>query len=285
MSFGKLVKAALAASVLASGAVHAAPTYYFGNAPTANGSYPTGCPNANKDDCAPSAARTSFEGQIQDSVSETFENRTSLGSIGASTTVLNNGTLSQQDVPQTGLFLGGVVTEGSPAPGGPGRFNTTNGTTFGKWFETDWSFAIDLVNPVQAFGFYGTDFNDFAGTLAIRLLLNGALQYADVFAGKNAQAKSTNTDPNTLDPISGVPVPNGSLVFFGFTTDATRFDRIEFLLTQSGGGGDQDYLGFDDIMVGNLKTTGGTIPEPGSLALAGLALVAAGWARKTQRRA
>ena len=30
---------------------------------------------------------------------------------------------------------------------------------------------------------------------------------------------------------------------------------------------------------------GGTVPEPGSLALAGLALFAAGWARKTQRRA
>jgi hypothetical protein len=103
--------------------------------------------------------------------------------------------------------------------------------------------------------------------------------YANVFTDGTGGALSLGRTGTTAD--------DGSLLFFGFASDVL-FDRIVFKVGQAPGTvvGDWDYLGFDDIMVGNLRNgTGGTVPEPGSLALVGLALFAAGWARKAQHRA
>ena len=79
---------------------------------------------------------------------------------------------------------------------------------------------------------------------------------------------------------------SGSVLFFGFATDEYKFDRLEFKITQTGTNPLAfDTLGFDDLRVANLRASINGAPEPGSLALAGLALFAAGWARRAQRRA
>ncbi len=274
MKFGNLVRSAFAACVLVTAAAHATPLYFFGNGPTANGSFPQGCPTS-VTNCAPIAQKGLFNGDVLVTATETFEGSTA-GFIGANTLpVLSGGTLGQA-APPAG-YLGGAIKSGA---GVSGRFNTTNGASAGNWFESDHAFTIQLTSAVGAFGFYGTDFNDFAGMLEIELLSNGNRVYENVFTNAGGGQLPLRTNSTNAQ--------DGSLVFFGFASDLL-FDRIVFKVRQDPnvGVGDQDYLGFDDIMVGNLRTTTppNPAPEPGSLALVGLALFAAGWARKTQRPA
>lgn len=169
------------------------------------------------------------------------------------------------------------VPPGGGPPEFPGRFNTTPVApgAAGKWWDTPLDFEISLGSLVSAFGFYATDFGDFAGTLRIDLL-NGAARVREGLI------------------VDGFSTGNGGLLFYGLVDDEVLFDRIVFDLTQTGTDPDSfDRVGFDDIVVGLRAVTdpgdpgdpGSSVPEPGSLALAGLALLGAGLARRPRRRA
>lgn len=286
MKFGNLIKAAVAAGALvAACATQASPFYFFGNASTAGGSFPQGCP-ASVTNCAPLAAQALFTNAVAVSATETFESFAPAVLGTSSLPVFGNATAGlglSQETPVPSNLDGGSVQSASNPPGGTnltGRFNTTNGAASGRWFESDYSFSVKLADDVGAIGFFGTDFNDFAGTLEIELLNNGQSVNGNIFTDADGDDLPLRTTSNTAQ--------DGSLIFFGFASDV-MFDQIVFRVGQVQGvnTGDQDYLGFDDIMIGNLRVTTppNPAPEPGSLALVGMALCAAGWARKSQRHA
>jgi PEP-CTERM motif len=276
MRFGTQFNAVVIASMLTAGAAHAGPTYFFGNAGTAGGILPScSSPPQNTGNCGPAYAESLFLDAVAVTQSESFETRT-VGALNGDAYQNSNqmnvfgvgNTLSQ--AAGTTNALTGKVSDQT----GLGRFNTTPGATLAQWFETATSFTIDLATEVGALAFYGTDHGDFRGGLSIGLYSvdsNGK----EIVVLSNAFTADSN---GTALPTTG---SNGALLFFGYASDA-KFNRIRFNVTQTTA---VDYLGFDDIRVGNLKSTGGNVPEPGSLALAGLALFAAGAARRATRRA
>lgn len=156
-----------------------------------------------------------------------------------------------------------------------GRFNTTATPGTNYWRSkaggvgtgvNAGSFSIAFNTAISAFGFYATDVGDFEGGLS--LVLSPA-------SGPDV----TMAVPNTVGAASG------SLLFFGFFDAAASYTKITFLT--SGSSTTADFFGFDDFIVADRGqiSAPGTIPEPTSLALAGLALAAAGFAARRNRRA
>jgi hypothetical protein len=155
------------------------------------------------------------------------------------------------------------------------RFNTTaNGS---HWWNVYGSFTLNFASAISAFGFYATDVGDFGGQISIDLLATDGTHTAF-------------TTPNTVG--SG----NGSLLFWGFADDAQSYTQITFGNTQPVGAAAADYFGFDDMTIGHVQPActvncgpapepvPGSVPEPTSLALAGLGLFAAGLSFRQARR-
>lgn len=148
-----------------------------------------------------------------------------------------------------------------------GRYNTSNGGS--KWLQSDTSFTLNFDQAFSAFGFYGIDFGDFAGGLTVTLTDSQSGFHSSVAdIGKGASG-------------------NGYLIFVGLTDDAHTYDQIRFDIAQCDPQQTNctppDILGFDDLIVGNIKTDnggGGNVPEPASLGLAGLGLVLLAAARR-----
>jgi PEP-CTERM motif len=274
MKFGNIFRSSIAASavMLMASAVQADPQTFFGETTGAAGVFPTSSLDISR------KAERDFQDAMNVLQTETFNGASKgyLGLAGNSMRVLSDGTLTQADgieFDESGFpnLNKGVETFTDSATTEAKRFNTTGGTLKGNWIESDTDFTINvgIVGGVGGFGFYGTDFGDFDGGLVIELFLGGKSVVANAFVDK---------DGKQLVPLAA---DSGSLLFFGWASDRIKFDRIDFKIGQKGNL--LDVLGFDDIMIGNLKNA--TVPEPGSLALVSLALFAAGWARKTQRRA
>jgi hypothetical protein len=172
----------------------------------------------------------------------------------------------------------GEVVGGSTASA---RFNTTPTANASKWWSAYGSFTLDFTNaPISAFGLYATDVGDFGGRLTIDLLAsNGDLVHDEVEVANSAGK-------------------NGSLLFWGFIDDAQSYTQITFGNTQFGQVGvTKDIFGFDDMTIGHVQPActvncgtvpdpvpGGSVPEPTSLALAGLGLFAAGLSFRQTRR-
>lgn len=155
-----------------------------------------------------------------------------------------------------------------------GRFNTTSGGS--QYWQVDSSangaFSITFGRSISAFGFYGTDIGDFGGVLSL------------VLTPWNGGPDETLV----VRPQSVNNANSGGLLFFGFSDVNSEYRRVTFL--SSGTGTSVDYFGFDDFVVadkGQIRTptTPPGVPEPGSLALVGLALCAAGIARRARKAA
>lgn len=238
---------------------------YDGSDQLAGGSIPVGS--------AFSTVRASFEATLNSPGvrRETFSTST-VGSV-LSLPVLG-GTSSIDQValmipnppfPPNDAGLRGSVKNAASA----GRYNTTGhgaGTPSpsGSFWETDGIFSLRLDAKYQAFGFDATDFGDFGSVLTLSL-------YDDGVPGQVL----------TLQRPVGASPPSGSVLFYGFSS-AAEFNRIVFSLLQTNPGdvSSYDVVGFDQITVGRLAS--GTIPEPGSLALVGLALAGLGLARRAR---
>ena len=260
-SFGRIRLLALAACalVMAGATVHASTTPYFspqGPKPDLTSATPPALTSATI------AQITSFTSAITVLGGHEFEsgfrNFTYTGgsaTLSSGTTVVKNGNLASTDLTV-------------------GRYNTTRDLPpdentlepdFGKWLEASSDFRYTFSSAISAFSFFGTDFGDFNGAFSIEFMNGNDLVYS-----------SGNTIVN--------PGGNGNLLFFG-AVSTVAFNTVVFHITQKPGTTNPDVLGFDSFVVGLANNTGGTVPEPTSLALVGLALCAAGWARKGRQAA
>lgn len=143
-----------------------------------------------------------------------------------------------------------------------GRFNTTNGGgSTGWWFEfANGSVTIRFQSSIEAFGFYLTDPGDESG--------GGAAASVSLFNGQAAVSGGSNL------AVAGNQAPltaNGSVLFFGVTSDGNPFDRVTLTVSPSSTGSN-DFVGLDSLIVGNVNAAT-PVPTPGTLALVSLALL------------
>lgn len=132
-----------------------------------------------------------------------------------------------------------------------------------RWFETSGDFTIDFGGSFSAFGFFGTDFGDFGGSLTMALL--------DEFGDVSIRHTFSGFDSNT----------NGALGFFGFMDSQQSYSGVRLTVNQSGDNR-TDYFGFDDLILGNIGQSN-PVPEPGSLALVGASLLALSATRRRRK--
>jgi hypothetical protein len=125
-----------------------------------------------------------------------------------------------------------TVVEADPEePAGTGRFNTT--PSGAKWIEFRDNLTVDFPVPVNAFGFFGTDFGDFNGQVSVT--------FTDA-----ADIESTFNIPHTI------PAPNATLIFWGFVNPANTYKRMRLFCTYvvTPPEAQQDFFGVDDVIIG-----------------------------------
>ncbi len=197
------------------------------------------------------AADNDFRAQLSGVGTETFENQRVgdtapliLGFGAAGTATLIGG--------------GGRVAATNATSIGFGRYSVPGGTNY--WDVTASaanSFRIDFSQEIAAFGFYGIDIGDFQGTVQLELV-NSA----------NFVIASLNV------PTATQALANGSVLYFGLiaSNSSELFQSIRFITT-GGGGTTTDVFGFDSFTIGTQAQVTPPLPEPGSLALVGVALL------------
>lgn len=132
------------------------------------------------------------------------------------------------------------------------------------------AFEITFAQATAAFGFHAIDVGDFGGTMSLEILDKSG-NVIDTIAAKNLTGTAAN----------------GSVLYLGVSSDAaaTDFWGVRFLST---GGTSVDVFGFDNFTIAGrdqlvTDPPGTDVPEPGTLALLGLGLLAAG--RRSLKRA
>lgn len=227
---------------------------------------------------APALARSSFEGMLE-TTSIKRDGFSTYGMPGLERSSLDMGATlgAMLTVNNAPLATGRVVNSTSDIPAN-GRFDTTGGTGERQWWLSQYSFTLDFSSSggVSALSFYGTDFGDFDGTFRLRLLKAGETVDANGIGG-TVRNFTFGTTTGAQDDNGA---NNGWLTHFGFYDDQNIYERVAFEIVQNSNEIDVDFLGFDDFVVGTLRAPGGTIPEPGSLALVGLSLVGLAAARR-----
>lgn len=252
----RTVQAGLAFVAFAMAALSAAagPITYLGNDSGANGAVNAGG--------AAATARNALLASLSSYGTETFESRIAgtAPTVTIPLEILSGGGKLRPLADAVGS--GTVANTNTSGSAFTGRFNTTPAPftgQIGQWWQTNRSFTLTLDTAASAFGFYATDLGDFSGVLDVDVCLGAG------------------TCTNYL--VSPTTGSNGSLLFFGYTNNLATFDKLVFRVSQAAGlpQGQFDVIGFDDLVVGNVRDTANQVPEPGSLALvaASLGLLAA----------
>lgn len=177
---------------------------------------------------APVTMRGEFLAAVNNASFQTFE----------STTHMSSGTFTLGPLSFTGVKSAATATFSSTQPGlryvnqtvqpnNAGRFNNTSGGS--KYLESFDNLTVTFSGePVTAFGFYGTDWSDFNGTMLITVRFADATQYVyepAIFANQE-----------------------GNLMFFGIvsTVDIVSFTISTILDPISP---EQDYFSIDDLII------------------------------------
>jgi hypothetical protein len=154
--------------------------------------------------------------------------------------------------------LGGTGAIATVTPGSTNGFGRYAVTGSNYWEGTD-DFTITFGAPVAAFGFWGVDIGDFNGQVTLTLQGGGVVNLVV---------------PNSTN------IAGGSVLYYGLIAEGAGelFTSITFGNTNPG----VDFFAFDDMTIGSIEQVRPT-PEPGTLALLGLAAALAGAAARRRR--
>jgi hypothetical protein len=242
---GKSLAAVAAIVLVAPSMAFAVPVVFFGENLNPGGAVSG----------APLTAHDAFLASLIGVGTETFE-----GQAGQEAPLNLTFPGSSGNITATLAGQGGVCDTASTVVGGIGcngfgRFPTSGNS----WFHTTApGFSVSFSSAISAFGFYGTDIGDFSGQLTATTAGGDIVNFVV---------------PHTVD------APNGSLVFWGFIDADTSYTSITF-----GASNGTDVFGFDDLIIGDQKQVVPT-PEPMTLSLLGLGLVAIAGLRSWRNRA
>ncbi|MDA8094832.1 MAG: PEP-CTERM sorting domain-containing protein [Betaproteobacteria bacterium] len=235
MESATLTACALAVmGLFAVGSAQATPVTFFGEDGNPTGSTPIAHPNSD-------AAQASF-----------FANLTNIGTDGMDTVASGVTTVPVNFANGvTATLTGGTIQNYSSA----GRFAISSPNYYNTFSDT---FDIGFSSPIAAFGFYATDIGDFGGQLTLTL--------TDI-----NNAHTSLTVPNLIGSGGSQP-ENGSVLYYGFYDTGDTYTNVTF--GNSSGG--VDGFGFDNFSVGTASQVvpRPTVPEPPSIALLGVGLVA-----------
>lgn len=227
---------ALAAALFGTSlAASAAPTTFYGMDVNPGGIVPAGGSAA--------TARANFLGNLTSVGNEDF----SSFSVGQSSPLGLSFPGSTGNLSATMTSIGGTVIATNQNP--VGQFSTSPSMHLDAGFGS--TLSIDfLLNPISAFGFYGTDISDSGGDLVVSL--TDSLSNVTIF--------------NIIQNAGSIN--NGNVLFWGFLDLNTTYTNVSIRNTSS-----SDRFGFDDMVIGDRgQITTGEVPEPGALLLFGTAL-------------
>jgi hypothetical protein len=159
------------------------------------------------------------------------------------------------------LLGGGIVASVTPGTtNGFGRSRVPSASSSHYWEVSAGgagNFSVGFSAPISAFGFYGIDIGDFAGTLTLEL------------------TDTLNNVTNLAVPAAAINVADGSVLYFGFYDLSTQYTSIAFQTTTGTG----DTFAFDNFSIGSFDQVV-PAPEPVSIAVLGTGLLGLRFVRR-----